>query len=200
MLEADPALDPPRLEAVRLMVSRRLASKGEYAESEKLALAVIADIRKSVPLRERDLAAALGALGALYMKSGRNAERVEVYRESLPLVQHALGDEHWQAGIVRHNLASALEAIGQDQEALEHSERAVGIGIATVGAEHNFTTAARLMRERLHCKLSGGAGADPTEHAELAILIEKYPDYRERLAEVRALCGLPVLPGTTPDS
>jgi len=193
MLEADPALEPSRLEAVRLMVSRRLASKGEFAAAEKLVNAVIADIRRAAPSRDLDLPGALGALGNLYMKMGRHTEQIATYRESLPLTQRLLGPEHWQVGIVSHNLANALESVGQDPEALEHSENAVRIGIATVGAEHNFTTVARVLRARLHCKLSGAAGADPTEHAELVKLADKYPAYRERLEQARALCGLPAL-------
>jgi hypothetical protein len=96
-------------------------------------------------------------------------------------------------GIVLHNLADALESAGQYPEALEYSESAVRIGVSTVGAEHNFTTAARLLQTRLRCKLGVGSDSDPDEHAALVRLAEKYPTYRERLGEVRALCGLPVL-------
>ncbi len=193
MLEADPSLDPARLEDVRLMVSRRLATKGDYPAAEKLLVAAITDIRQSNPSRDLDLAEALDALSGLYKKSGRNVERVAANRESLSLVLPVLGPEHWSVGIVQHNLASALESIGQDPEALVHSEEAVRIGIATVGAEHDFTTAARVMRARLRCKLQGGAGADASEQAALVTMATKFPRYEKSLGEVRALCGLPAL-------
>ncbi len=191
ILEADPKLDPDRFDDVRTMVSRQLATKGDFVAAEKLALGVVADIEAAVPLRELDLITALDAVGSLYDKMGRRPERVAIYRRILPIATRRLGADHFDTGIVYHNLGQALEDSGEHAEALQHAETAVRIGVATVGAEHAFTTAARLGRARLRCRVIGAAAVDAAEHAHLVkITAEKFPHYQDRLAETRAVCGL----------
>ena len=192
MLEADPGIDPKRYEDVRLMISRRLASKGDFAAAEKLCHAVIADIKGTRPLREPALAKAMDTLGNLYRKMGRYKEQVEISREVLAIELPMLGPDHWTIGIVNHNLAQALKFTGEYREALERSDTAVRIGLHTVGAEHNFTTAARLLRAQLNCQQPEGKRVDVEEHAELlAVVLKKYPEYGKSLAATRALCELP---------
>jgi eukaryotic-like serine/threonine-protein kinase len=194
MLEADPELDPKRLEGVRLMVSRRLATQGDFAASEALVTAVIDSIRRSPTPRDLDLANALDALGSLYRKTGRYAERVGIYREAVALAERALGPSHWDLAIVSHNLASSLRMNGQAAEGLAYSERAAEIGIASLGPEHDFTVAARTLRAELRCSGNDAKVIDPAEHAELAKVVATKPErYQVSLDEARAACGLPTL-------
>jgi len=194
MFESNPTLDPPRYAEVRLMLSRQLASKGDFTTAEPMVQAAIADLRAATPVSETDLADAMDALGSLYDKMERRDEQVAVYREILPIVLKHLGPDHYHTAIVQYNLAQALEYKNENIEALGFSEKAVTTGLATVGDVHAFTTTARMARARLHCKVNGAATADPTDQAQLlALVLEKFPNFRARLIETRAHCGLPAV-------
>lgn len=192
LLRANPQIDPGLYEDTRLMVSRRLGTKGDFVAAEAMVKSVIDDIRADAPLREADLISALDALGSLYDKMKRHDEQVAVYRELLPMALRKLGPDHFHVGIAHHNLAQALEATGVHPESLTESDEAVRIGRASVGVDHSFTVAARIQRARAACRVNGRSAIDADEHQRLeALVADRFPNYRQPLVDTRSACGMP---------
>jgi len=150
---------------------------------------VVAGLRAAQPPRPADLINALDALGSAYSKSGRQAEHVATYREALALAQATLGEDHFNVAVLHHNLASALDAAGEADEALAHSELALALAARSVAPTHAFPLTAVLLNARLHCL----AGDTATGRARLEPLLPEYPRFpqlAERLAATRSACAM----------
>jgi serine/threonine-protein kinase len=178
------------LEAAQLMLSRRWATFGRMPEALVLVENVVASLREADPPRPADLINALDALGSAYNKSGRNAEHVATYREALALAERVLGENHFTTAVLNHNLATALDQVGESAAARTHSDRALALAGRSVGPTHAFVLTAVLLNARLRCS----AGEADVGRAVLAPLLPEYPrmpQLAERLAQTRSVCAMP---------
>ena len=148
-----------------LMLSRRWATFGRLPEGLAMVEEVVAGLRAAQPPRPADLINALDALGSAYNKAGRQAEHVATYREALALAQRTLGEDHFTVAVLHHNLAGALDAAGEADEALAHSELALSLAARSVAPTHAFPLSAVLLNARLRC----AAGDRGDRHARDSI-------------------------------
>jgi serine/threonine protein kinase len=184
-LTADQPAAPSR-RAAGLMLSRMLASRGEFARAQVLVEQALAQLVDGDPVVQSERAEVLDALGSLQEKMGLHSERLATYREALGIALQQYGAEHFTTGVLHHNLARALFDTGQLRESLVESEAAVAIGTLRVGADHGFTQAARRQRALASC-LAGDPEPALAEFDALAALAPR-EDQAIELQRARERC------------
>jgi eukaryotic-like serine/threonine-protein kinase len=179
---------PEDLDATLSMLSRRLAGNGQFNEALTMIQELVDRARNTQPQHPINLIAALDALGDVYRKAGNQTDSLTTYQEALLLAQKTVGPSHYRTGILHHNVAIALERMGDNEGALMHIKQALPIARATFGEQHSFGVAVRIALIRLRCKTSTQPASDE-ELAALATDVTAHPDLQERMEATLQTCS-----------
>jgi len=95
-----------------------LREKGNYDESEATYLEVLEKLRTAEENHPLDIAVTLNNLGFLRRTQGDDVGAGDYYRQALAVQAGAYGRGHPNSLMVAGNLASALERVGEGEEAL----------------------------------------------------------------------------------
>jgi tetratricopeptide (TPR) repeat protein len=117
----------PDVEAqLRGLIGRLYVEIGHFDIAESMHTAQVAIYRKSVPIRESDLASALFDLSVAYWKKRKLAEAEGVLDESLAIRRRVFGPEHPTVAATLNHLG----AVYRRQRRLEESEKLTREGLA----------------------------------------------------------------------
>jgi tetratricopeptide (TPR) repeat protein len=104
-------------------------------------------------------------LGNVATRSSQHEQALQHYRESLRLMEQAMGPEYPETAILRNNMGIVLRATGRYQEALDVLEQAMRVAERIFGAEHELTAAL--------CNNIGAALASLERHDEALLYLER---------------------------
>jgi tetratricopeptide (TPR) repeat protein len=80
-------------------------------------------------------------LGNVATRSSLHEQALQHYRDSLRLLEQAVGPDYPEIAVLRNNMGSALRSMGRYQESLDVLEQAMPVAERVFGAEHELTAA-----------------------------------------------------------
>ena len=125
-----------------LFLTRVLSAQEDYVSAERNLDEIVWNLRKESPARDKLLAQALDALGAIYVKLQRFDRAEVIRRETAVLCEKLYGPEHFVVAIQLNNLGYAQVKQQRFEAAIEPLQRAVAIARKNLVPEHGFTAAA----------------------------------------------------------
>jgi tetratricopeptide (TPR) repeat protein len=124
------------LSTIRLCLARILMEQKRSEEAERLLLDLRRDLAKGGGADVFSTSAAVSALGDLRFGQGRYSESLELYRESLHLLEAAVGNVHATLVSVLGNIAASQTKMGRFDDAANSLERAKTVYEKALGADH----------------------------------------------------------------
>ena len=118
---------PRELAIVRGCLAHILMDQLKYTEAESVLLDSQADFASLKMTDPRQLSDLLSDLGVLKFDQGRYGDSIKLLRESLRLLQDAIGDEHAALVVPLSNLALSYLKLGRLNAAELTLKRAMGI-------------------------------------------------------------------------
>ena len=160
-----------------LMLTRVLASQGDFDKSMTILNDVIGQLRAADPPQPAQLSEALNALGAAETKRGRFDLAEAAHRESVELYKQVYGAGHWYTAIAMRNVGKALIDQQRFSEALEPLQESLRISRATLPPTHNML-AIVLKHLAIAQMTSGHCVQAKTNLEELLAIVAAKPDVR----------------------
>jgi tetratricopeptide (TPR) repeat protein len=119
--------DNPLLAVTRYQLASALRLGKRYGEAERLLVAAVADLRRTLGDRHPSTATALNNLGFLLKETGAFDRAEDAYAEAAATREAVLGENHADTITALHNLAECRRAGGNEAGALEVQDRILGL-------------------------------------------------------------------------
>jgi tetratricopeptide (TPR) repeat protein len=181
--------DHPSLASVLNDLGFLLYEREAYDEAESMLREGLAIYRRSVDARHPDLARCLHSL-AMLVKRFQNPEAIPLLREAIDIQAETLGPSHPDLGESVLDLAHALDAVGQHDEAEREAQRALEIMRAAFGERHQDYAFALHNVAVFRAQRSDPAGAEPLLREALEILDERLGRAHEATIHMRDSLGV----------
>ena len=139
-----------------------LCIASSYEEAAPLATEAVKLARKRPQTDVDELASALFNVASVELRTGREAQAAESFRQTLSLLEVLYGEDHLQLATPLNNLGSALRRSGNPEAAQEALERALKIVQSTVGDAH--PSLAPMLNNLANLKLQRGDGHGAIEN------------------------------------
>jgi tetratricopeptide (TPR) repeat protein len=161
-----------KLAIVRGCLALILKKHKRYQEAESLLLEALADLSSQNAPNPHLMGAFLNDLAMLRLDQGRNEESIDLQRQSIQVLQAALGQEHPSLVVPFNNLAATYTKTGRLHEAGLTYQRAIDICRKTLGEEHldyavllkNYAVVLRKLGRKREAKRADAEGQQ-IEHA-----------------------------------
>jgi tetratricopeptide (TPR) repeat protein len=124
------------LSTIRLCLARILMEQKRWGEAEPLLLDLRRNLLKGSGVDFISTSASLEALGDLRFGQGRYAESLDLYRESLHVLEASVGGVHATLVSVLNNIAASQVKMGRFEDAANNLERAKTVYEKTLGGDH----------------------------------------------------------------